>query len=90
MRVRILLGAPKILEVIYVPINAFDDYVELDLSPQNIRRIYRYLLMQNFTPAEAGNLIAKLLGLNVTEKSWTVKQLVAIEFLKALNETFPL
>lgn len=78
------------MEVIYVPINVFDDYVELDLSPQNIRRMYRYLLMQGFSADEAGNLIAKLLGLDVAEKSWTVKQLVAIEFLKALNESFPL
>lgn len=73
-----------------MPINVFDDYVELDLSPQNIRRMYRYLLMQGFSADEAGNLIAKLLGLDVAEKSWTVKQLVAIEFLKALNESFPL
>lgn len=85
MQVRILLAAPKPLEVNYVPITEANDNLVLDLSTAGIRRLYRGLMMQGFTPQEAGDCIGHLLGLSTVEKSWTVKQILDIEFLKSIT-----
>lgn len=53
---------------------------DLTFSPVFIRTLYRRLVRAGYTHAEAGNLIAKLMGLVATEKGWTVKELLNLLF----------
>lgn len=48
------------------------------LSPIIIRSLFRRLLLAGFTREEAGNLIAKLMGLGVTDKGWTPHELIRL------------
>ena len=51
---------------------------DFPLSPVIIRALFRRLIIAGFTKEEAGNLIAKLMGLGVTQKGWTLHELIRL------------
>lgn len=55
---------------------------ELDLSPNNLRFMYRRLIQMGYTPEQSGNLVAKLVGLALFKKGWTSKEIIDLLFLK--------
>jgi len=59
---------------------------EVALSPLFIKTLYRRLIRAGYTPKEAGNLVAKVMGLVASEKGWTVKQLTDLLFLQYIDK----
>lgn len=59
---------------------------DLKINPQFIRILYRRLILAGYSKEEAGNLIAKLLGLAAAKKGWTTKELMDMLFLKDISE----
>lgn len=53
---------------------------ELVLNSKVIRVLYRRLIMAGYSTTEASNLIAKLMGLAVTENGWKIKELQNLLF----------
>jgi hypothetical protein len=51
---------------------------------RTIRRTYRRLRMVGLSDAEAGNLTARLNGLAIVEKGWTVQEIERLLFIRAL------
>lgn len=47
--------------------------------------MHRRLIIMGYTRVEAGNLLAKLVGLEVTKSGWTIDQLVHLIFLQYLR-----
>lgn len=55
------------------------------ISPKFIKAFYRKLVTAGFTPKEAGNLTASLLGLSASKNGWKVKELIDLLFLYEIN-----
>lgn len=53
---------------------------DVEINPKMIRVLYRRLIIAGYSPVEASNLIAKLMGLAVTENGWKVKELQRLLF----------
>jgi len=53
---------------------------ELVLNSKVIRVLYRRLILAGYSTKEASNLIAKLMGLAVTENGWKIKELQTLLF----------
>lgn len=56
------------------------------LSPKFIKAFYRRLIMAGFTPKEAGNLTASLLGLKSGKEGWKIKEIIDLLFLYEIND----
>jgi hypothetical protein len=55
---------------------------DLVFDAKRIRVMYRRFMMAGYTREQAGNLIAKLMGLEVSKKGWTVRELQYIDFIR--------
>jgi hypothetical protein len=51
------------------------------------RVVFRHLLMQGMSTAEAASLTAFMCGLPATDLRWSLKQLNQLLFLRSLHET---
>lgn len=59
---------------------------DLILDSKMIRALYRKLIFNGYTKEEAGNLVARLMGLDPAEKGWTVRELQYLRFLEYLDK----
>ncbi len=50
----------------------------------DVRSTYHRLRMGGLTPAEAGNLTAHVAGLRVCGRSWTLRQIEHLVFLRSI------
>jgi len=59
---------------------------DLILDAKMIRAMYRKLIIGGYTKEEAGNMIARLMGLEPSDKGWTVRELQHLRFLEYLDK----
>ncbi len=55
-------------------------------GPGWIRASYRLLMMRGLSAAEAGNLVAYMVGLHATGSAWSLKQIEQLVALRSLAE----
>jgi len=66
-------------------ISLVEDEIEISLNPKSMRSYYQRLITHGYTSEQAGNLIAKLLGLAIVSRGWTLKELNSLIFLQKIN-----
>ena len=59
---------------------------DVTISPTFIRTFYRRLILAGFTSVEAGNVVAKLMGLAASQKGWKVSELVELLFVEYMDK----
>lgn len=62
---------------------------EIAISPMFIRALYKKLILAGYSPKEAGNTIAKLMGLVASEKGWKIKELMHLLFTEHMDKITP-
>lgn len=60
-------------------------FIPKELSPAEIRSLYRRFLMSGFSKEQASNLVASIVGLEPQSKGWTIKEIIYLLFISKLD-----
>ncbi len=60
---------------------------EVLLTPDEMRTMYRRMIIAGLEPIEAGNVVAVAIGLKPTKNGWKVQEIINMIFIDNIKHT---